>query len=201
MAKQKILRFRQVHLDFHTSEKIKRVGDSFNAQEFVDTLVKANVNSITCFARCHHGMIYYDTKFPARHPGLKRNLLKEQIDICHKNNINVPIYITVGWDEYMASKHSEWLERSASGKPYNITDEHPGIFEAVNIGWKKLCLNSPYKDYVIDQTREVLEKFKGQVDGLFFDIVFQNPCACNYCIEDMEKKNIKPHLYENMKRF
>jgi len=201
IVKDKKLRFRQVHLDFHTSEKIDGVGDLFNPEEFVDTLLKAKVNSITCFARCHHGMIYYDTKFDTKHPGLKRNLLKEQIDICHKNNINVSIYISVGWDEYMAYNHPEWLERASSGKPFNITDEHPGIFEAIDIGWKKLCLNSSYRDYVIEQTEEVLELFKGKIDGLFFDIVFQNPCACKYCIEDMKKKGMEPSILENRKRF
>lgn len=32
----------------------------------------ARVNSVTCFARCHHGYIYYDTKInpERRHPNL-----------------------------------------------------------------------------------------------------------------------------------
>lgn len=136
------LRFRQIHLDFHTSEKIVGIGDAFDPKEFAETLKKAGVNSITCFARCHHGMIYYDTKFPARHPGLKRNLLKEQIEACHQVDIRVPIYITVGWDEYIAARHPEWLERTPEGAPYGA-----GPLQA---GWKKLCFNTPYIDYVVE---------------------------------------------------
>ena len=34
------------------------------SDEFVQTLKRAHVNSITLFSR-HHGMIYHDTKFPA----------------------------------------------------------------------------------------------------------------------------------------
>ena len=56
-------------LDFHTSEQIMGIGGTL-IQIFAKTLKEAGVNSITCFARCHHGMIYYDTKFPAKHPGL-----------------------------------------------------------------------------------------------------------------------------------
>ncbi len=56
------LRFRQIHLDFHTSEYIGGVGSQFAPENFVTILEKARVNSITCFARCHHGWIYYDTK-------------------------------------------------------------------------------------------------------------------------------------------
>ncbi len=53
------LPFRQIHLDFHTSEMIPDIGAEFDPDEFGDTLVRAHVNSITCFARCHHGWNYY----------------------------------------------------------------------------------------------------------------------------------------------
>ena len=57
--------FRQVHLDFHTSELIPGVADSFDPDEFASTLAAAHVNSVTCFARCHHGYLYYDTARPS----------------------------------------------------------------------------------------------------------------------------------------
>ena len=87
------LRFRQIHLDFHTSEEIAGIGAEFDPDEFASTLEKARVNSITCFARGHHGWIYFDSvKFPERkHPYLTRNLLKEQIEACHARDIRVPI--------------------------------------------------------------------------------------------------------------
>ena len=77
------LRFRQVHLDFHTAGSIPGIGEEFDAEEFARTLKEAHVDSVTCFSRCHHGWLYYDSKhFPERvHPNLKnRNLLKEQIE-------------------------------------------------------------------------------------------------------------------------
>ena len=91
------LRFRQIHLDFHTSEFIDGIGSQFDPEEFAATLEKAGVNSITCFARCHHGWIYYDTKLDPerRHPHLGINLLKAQIDACHARKIRVPIYTSV----------------------------------------------------------------------------------------------------------
>src|SRR5687768_10764501 len=66
------LRFRQIHLDFHTSQHVKGIGADFDPEAFVATLKKASVDSVTCFGRCHHGYIYYDTKkFPERrHPHL-----------------------------------------------------------------------------------------------------------------------------------
>lgn len=185
--------YRQVHLDFHTSEKIVSVGDRFDAEEFAKTLEEAGVNSITCFARCHHGMIYYDTRLPAKHPALKRNLLKEQIDACHARGIRVPVYITVGWDEYAASGHPEWIERKPDGSPYGA-----GPLEA---GWRTLCFNTPYIDYVEEQTVEVLESFGSDVDGLFFDIIFQDPCCCSYCMKDMLEAGLNPENEADRKAF
>lgn len=166
------LPYRQVHLDFHTSEHIAAVACDFDPRQFAETLRAAHVNSVTCFARCHHGMIYYDTRFAdARHPGLRRDLLAEQIEACHAVGIRVPIYVSVGFDEHQARLHPDWVGLDPRGRP-----QAPPPGEA---GWKKLCFNSPYIDYVWEQTREVLERF--DVDGLFFDIMFQDECTCEHC--------------------
>ena len=79
-------------------------------QKNLQTFYEAHINSVTCFQECHHGWFYYDSKkFPKVHPNLKnRNLLKEQIDACHKYGIKVPVYTTVQWDEQIA-KEREWL--------------------------------------------------------------------------------------------
>ena len=45
--KEKEIPFRQIHLDFHTSEKIQGVCGEFDAEEFAQTLEDAHVNSIT----------------------------------------------------------------------------------------------------------------------------------------------------------
>jgi len=113
------LRFRQVHLDFHTSEHVEDIAARFDPDEFARTLERARVNSVTCFARCHHGWIYYDTKVnpERRHPHLKRNLLKEQIEACHRRNIRVPIYVTIQWDHYTAQRHADWLVVDEKGAP------------------------------------------------------------------------------------
>ncbi len=179
------LPFRQVHLDFHTSEQIRPIAGDFDPAQFAQTLAKAHVDSVTCFSRCHHGMIYHPTKFTqARHPGLSRNLLGEQIEACHEHGIRVPIYISVGFDELQARTIPEWLEVTPEGRR-----DGPGPFEP---GWKKLCLNTPYVDYVMAQTQEVLDMF--EVDGLFFDIIHQGQCVCQYCLEDMLAENLAPEL-------
>ncbi len=179
------LRYRQVHLDFHTSELVEEIGAQFDPDEFVQTLEKARVNSITCFARCHHGMIYYDTKAnpERRHPHLKRNLLKEQIEACHKRNIRVPIYTTIMWDHYTAQRHTDWLVTDEKGVPVGTPILEPGFY-------RRLCYNTPYRDFLRTHVTEICETLP--VDGFFFDIVHDTPCACWHCRELMKKQGLDP---------
>src|SRR6185369_5176798 len=88
------LRYRQIHLDFHTSPWIGDVGVDFDAREFARTMKKAHVDSVTVFAKCHHGHLYYETDRPERHPGLKRGarLLEQQVEALHREGIRAPIY-------------------------------------------------------------------------------------------------------------
>lgn len=177
------LRFRQVHLDFHTSEHVTGIGAQFDPKEFADVLVKARVNSVTCFARCHHGYIYYDTKLnpERRHPHLKRNLLKEQIEACHARDIRVPIYTTVQWDHYTAHHHPEWRVVTPQG-----TLEGTPPFEA---GFRRqLCLNSPFVGFVKAHVREIVESVP--TDGLFLDIVKIQDCSCRFCLDEMASRKI-----------
>lgn len=180
------LPFRQIHLDFHTSESIPDVGAGFDPDEFADTLQRAHVNSINIFARCHHGWLYYDSKrFPERiHPSLKRpHLLREQIDACHKRGIRTPIYITVQWDQYTSQRHPEWRVVGPDG---TLTGTPP--YEAGFYG--TLCLNTPYVAWLQSLTQEVMDTLP--VDGLWFDIVDERDCSCWACRQGMLAEGLDP---------
>ena len=69
---------RCIHLDFHTSEKIKGIGADFKREEFVAALKEANLDSITVFAKCHHGNLYYHSDKYFTHPHLEIPLLEPQ---------------------------------------------------------------------------------------------------------------------------
>jgi len=188
------LPFRQIHLDFHTSEHVEDIGAQFDPEEFVSTLKRAAVNSVTCFARCHHGWIYYDTKLnpERRHPHLKRNLLKEQIEVCHKHGIRVPVYTTIQWDHYTAQRRPDWLVVDEKGAPVGTPIFEPGFY-------RRLCYNSPYRQFIEAHVKEICEMFP--VDGFFFDIVHDPPCACFHCRELMRKRNLDPSKPADRARF
>ena len=114
-ATNKPMRYRQIHLDFHTSEHIPGVGAAFDPDDFVATLKAAHVNSITIFAKCHHGWSYYPTKVGAPHPNLARpDLMGDMVKALTAADIECPIYISVQWDERNARIHPEWRVRSAT---------------------------------------------------------------------------------------
>lgn len=186
------LRFRQVHLDFHTSELIPNVGKSFDGETFAETLQKAHVDSITCFAKCHHGRFYYDSKsFPERiHPNLiNKDMLKEMIAACHKRNIKVPIYLAVQWDYFTSEEHPEWIAIDKNGKQIGADPYKPGFYQV-------LCVNTPYKTFLKANIKEIIETL--DTDGLFLDIVYPTDCSCAWCRKKMKEQGID--LYKDEER-
>jgi len=173
------LRFRQVHLDFHTSPLIADVGADFDADEFVQVLKDAHVNSINIFAKCHHGMAYYPSKVGPMHPGLKFDLLGKMIEACHKADILTPVYITIMWDQYAAEQHADWRVLDEEGRADGA--------RPLQAGWKRVCPNTPYLDYVTAQAEEVAKNY--EVDGFWFDILEYSSfgCFCHYCLQEREK--------------
>lgn len=180
------LRFRQIHLDFHTSECIDHVAADFDPDEFADTLARARVDSINLFARGHHGWLYYDSpKFPHLiHPHLKnKNLLKEQIQACHARDIKAPIYVTVQWDYHTVQMHPEWITLTPDGRTDGAGPYDPSFYQY-------LCLNTPYVDYLKTIVTDIVQNLP--VDGFWFDIVVPRDCSCVHCRQSMKEKGIDP---------
>ena len=167
---------RQVHLDFHTSPLIPDVGCEFDARAFARTFKQSHVNSVTVFAKCHHGQCYYPTKTGMQHPALAgRDLLGEQIEALHREGIRAPIYTTIVWEEDAAHKHPEWRQLTKEGlfagrMHTGNTGVHPGMWKYLNF------LNPDYQDYIEAHLREICANY--DVDGLFLDILFLAPNAC-----------------------
>ena len=109
------MRFRQVHLDFHTNATIPGIGSRFDAKAFGKAFKDAYVDSVTVFSKCHHGVSYHPTEVGKMHPHLTFDLLRAQIDALHAVGINAPVYLTATWDELAAFEHPEWRTVSPDG--------------------------------------------------------------------------------------
>jgi hypothetical protein len=197
---------RMVHLDFHTSPHIPDIGSEFDADVFGDTFAQAHIDSVTLFAKCHHGHLYYDTDRPERHPGLPEdlNLLGEQIEALRSRSIKSPIYISVQVDEYAALEHPEWVVVNPGG-----TLAGGGV---MGPSWKVLDMSSPYADFFEEQLDEVMRKF-APVDGVFLDMCWDQVSVSRWAVDKMRAKGYNPEdesdraryarevVYDYMERF
>lgn len=190
------LRFRQIHLDFHTSEAIEGIGAAFDAEEFASVLAEAQVNSVTAFARCHHGWLYYaSTANPERiHPHLARqDMLREQIEACHRRDIRVPIYTTVQWDHYSADMHRDWLCVDEKGTEFLTPPLEPGFYRFLDV------FHPGYRAFLKEHVRELLTTLP--TDGLFFDIVQARPSFARHWMDAMKSAGVDAENEGERQRF
>jgi hypothetical protein len=167
------LRFRQVHLDFHTSASCEHVGADFDARAFAETVKLGHVNSMTIFAKCHHGYSYYPTQVGTMHPHLSFDLMGQQIEALHSIGVRAPIYVSLMWDDLAGERHGEWVIVEKNGNMLMrppLTNHSPVLG---GWGWTTLDLTSGYGEYVIAQVKEISQRYP--VDGFFFDICFPLP--------------------------
>lgn len=178
------MNFRQVHLDFHTSEKIDNIGEKFDKKQFQEALKVGYVDSITLFSKCHHGWAYHPSEANEMHPGLKFDLLKAQIEAAHEIGVNTPVYISAGLDEKIAKRHPDWLIR-------NKDESTTWAQDFRSPGYHRLCMNSPYLEYLLEQIKEVCRNY--DADGIFLDIVGLYPCYCHNCMQVLRDMGKNPY--------
>jgi hypothetical protein len=178
------LRFRQVHLDFHTHGDIPGIGQNFSKRRFQEALQAGHIDSITLFSKCHHGYSYHPTKIGTRHPNLKFDLLGAQIEACREIGVRCPIYLSAGVDELSAMTHPEWVVKNRDGTTYN----------PLEAGWfKRLRFNSPYLDYLCAQIEEVVQRWPDN-DGIFLDIISPWTDYSETGLREMKAAGLNPEL-------
>ena len=186
---------RQVHLDFHTSPDISAIGVNFSKENFQRALRIGNINSITIFAKCHHGYCYYPTEVGKMHPELDFDLTGAMIDAAHEIGVRAPIYITAGWSHNDAMSNFGFRSVNKDGKfiqTGTVDDRSAPDSPRGDCSWHTLCLNDggEYADHIYALTEEICNRYK-VVDGLFYDIcVVNDACYCESCKRGMREMGI-----------
>jgi hypothetical protein len=189
---------RQIHLDFHTGPWVPDVGRDFIPDEFARTLADAHVNSVTLFAKCHHGHLYYDTRRPERHPSLAsdNHMLEAQVDACKRRGIRTPIYLSVQCDEWAANTYPDWVVLRADG----LRGGRHKPFELSAFSWQCLDMSSPYVDFLGEQIDEVVRKFK-PVDGIFLDMCWDQESSSHWAQTGQRKLGLDPTSEADRKKY
>ena len=163
---------RRVFLDMHFPDWInKQTATDFNPQRIADTFDSANIDSAILYAKCQYGNFYYDTAIGHKHQGLEElDFFKETASRLREKNIRVIAYYSVAWDEYYAKLHPEWQVRQADGR--QGSDE---------FRWSTLCINTSYKEIVLQHLHEIATQLKP--DGYWIDmtIIGKDCCYCEAC--------------------
>jgi hypothetical protein len=133
----------------------------------LEVMAAAGVDSVVLFAKCQYGNAYYPTEVGRQHSALKgRDLFGEQLRAAHARGIRVIAYYSNMWDTAVAGEHPDWMlvpspARGSTGR------------------WPALCLLGPYREYALDQVREIARNYP--IDGLWSDILTAGPCVCSRC--------------------
>jgi hypothetical protein len=179
--------WRKIHLDFHNSEHVARIGERFDADEFAGRLAEAHVNAIVVFAKDMHGYFYYPSRYGPVHPGLKFDLLGAQVEACRRRRIAVYAYYCTTWDNYLAAHHDEWLVRKRDGSTYlPKPDQTPG--------WTALCIaHAGFVDLVAAHTAEFVGRYA--LDGAYFDmpVPIGRACYCPACQRILKSRGLDPN--------
>ncbi|MEZ5412668.1 MAG: alpha-amylase, partial [Opitutaceae bacterium] len=186
------LRFRQVHLDFHTSGLIPGIGEKFDKRRFQEALKVGHVNSITLFSKCHHGYSYHPTKIGQMHPHLKTDLLARQIDACREINVRCPIYLSAGLDELAAFANPTWVVKKKDGT----------LYKPLEVEWfvRILRFNSPYLAYLCAQIEEVCQRWPDN-DGIFLDIIGTHRDYSDDALQEMKRLGYNPENDDDVQRY
>jgi hypothetical protein len=184
-------RYRQVHLDFHTSADCEGVGADFDPEVFAETVRLGRVDSMTVFAKCHHGFSYYPTEVGTRHPNLAvPDLMGAQIEALHGIGVLAPIYVSIMWDDLAGEKEPGWVIARRDGSLMMrppLSNESP---LTGGWGWTTLDVSTGYGDYLVAQTEEICARY--DVDGFFFDICFQVPNYSPWGQARMREAGVSP---------
>ncbi len=162
--------YRRAVIDMHIPDWDEKFLSEFDANQYVQMLVKSRAQSIVCYAHSHVGLFNYPTRIGQQHRGLKgRNIVQEMIDRCHAHNIAVVLYTSLIHDRWAFDQHPEWRMEKHDGAQYG-TGSRYGV----------VCPNSPYREYVRAWVGEMCRAF--DFEGMRFDMTFWvGVCYCAHC--------------------
>jgi len=162
--------YRRAVIDMHIPDWDEKFLSEFDADRYVEMLVKSRAQSIVAYGQSHVGLFNYPTKVGQEHKNLNgRNVLGEIIERCHAHKIAVVIYTSLIFDRWAADNHAEWRMVTHDGKIQG---------EGGRVG--VVCPNSPYREYVRAFVTEICQTFN--FEGLRFDMTFwPSLCFCTHC--------------------
>jgi hypothetical protein len=170
--------YRAMEWEFHTPPE--QTFD-IDVEKAIAASREAGAESLMFYTQDHWGYAFYPTDSAVRHPNLKFDLFGTECDLARKAGISVTAYLSLQFNNQCAIAHPDWAWTTEDGAEQRFYGR-----------WHILCLDSPYRQYVLAMMEEIFSRY--EVDELFLDIFgiqFEmynrngiNPfCFCRYTQE------------------
>ena len=168
--------YRRAVVDQHITDINADFLADFDAEHYVGMIRQSNAQAMFMYAQSVVGQAFYPSKVAPVHANLNgRNLPQEVIDEARRHGLKVVLYMSLVWDTWACRNHPDWKVKDTHG--IGIADD---ISSTATHRAGLCCVNSPYRDYTRDLTREICETF--DMEGIRMDMTFwPRPCYCRHC--------------------
>ena len=157
-----------------------KLDEESYAREEITITKELGCDTIVFFVE-NEGRTIYDSKMAPKDPLVgDRDLLADLVAEAKKEEIRV----VAAWygshcQTYLVEKHPEWRVKRLDSRKKQDGDELS--IETASYDLSTMCYNSPFRQWLLDQMREVMERY--DVAGVYIDGMNSplGTCCCNYC--------------------
>ncbi|HEV2275524.1 MAG TPA: alpha-amylase family protein [Acidobacteriaceae bacterium] len=168
--------FRGYIVDHHSPDPPAITYANFDPDQWFRLYEEALLDHVWVFYKGHHGEAYYPTKVGHEHPGLKIDFVHAFSERLKRKGIAFHAYYCIGFDDWAVLNHPAWALLGEDGANRRVEPKENWH----SMGqWHWACVNTPYRQYVLQQLTEIVQGYAP--DGLFLDIVGQPLCYCADC--------------------
>ena len=144
--------YRMMEWEFHTppEEDFK-----INWEDALKAARDSGAESMMFYSQDHWGHAFYPSDVAVRHPHLTGDLFGNEVALARKLGMSVVCYYSLQFNNQLVLKHPDWGWVNDKG-------------EQQDMRWLIICLDSPYRQYVLGMMNEIFSRY--EVDELFLDI-------------------------------
>jgi hypothetical protein len=146
--------YRAMEWEFHTPAQ--QTFD-INVEAAITASRDAGAESLMFYAQDHWGYAFYPSDSAVRHPSLKFDLFGTECALARKAGVSATCYYSLQFNNQCAIAHPDWAWTNENGTEQRFFGR-----------WHVMCLDSPYRQYVLAMMGEVFSRY--EVGELFLDI-------------------------------
>lgn len=168
--------FRGYIVDHYSPDPPAITYARFNPDQWLELFEESELDHLWVFCKGHHGEAYYPTHVGHMHPGLRTDFVQAISQRIRRKGLAFHAYYCIGFDDWAVLNHPEWALLDEDGSNRRVEPKENWHARGQ---WHWACVNTPYRQYVMEQLTEIVRGYNP--DGLFLDIVGQPLCYCESC--------------------